>query len=101
MFDNLTDAINTALGAAAAGTIAAICIGVRQAVKNFGKTESEIRQAKFDKALKDLERAHATPDPADDLPAEKAAALAEKKLDNAQRLKAITDGLSSKEHESE
>jgi hypothetical protein len=91
---DFSEAINGIVVTAVAGAIAAIGFGIRKAIKNFGKTEAEIRQTKLEKALKELEKAQATPDPADDLPAAKAVELAERKRDMARRLQALTDGVS-------
>jgi hypothetical protein len=91
---DVQEAINGLIVTAATGTLAAIGWGIRKAIKNYGKTEAEIRAAKLEKALKALEKAHATPDKTDDLPAEKQVELAEKRLEWAHRLKSLTDGLS-------
>lgn len=68
---------------------------VRKFLLNWGKTEQQIRAARVERALKALEAAHATPDKADDLPAEQAAELAQQRLEWSQRLGALTDAVSS------
>lgn len=92
--ESLNEIVKELLPTLILAMVAAVGFGVRRAIKNFGKTELQIRMDAEQKALTALEAARKTPDPADDLPAEQAALLAQHKLDMARRLNSITDGLS-------
>lgn len=91
--ESLNELVNEMMPALILAAVAAVGYAVRNAIKNFGKTELQIRMDAERKALTALEVARQTPDPTDDLPAEQAALLAQHKLDMARRLNSITDGL--------
>lgn len=89
------DIFKVALGSAITALIAWAGTAGRNAIRNYGRTDFEIKAERARRASEDLLAAKMTPDENDDKAAAAVLRAAEEQLASARKLKAITDSLGS------